>query len=796
MDSATGDTWLGYERSPSSNDHFRSDHKPIPPRIPLLAAENFSFNAIPRSRNEYHYDNYEIRVQDILHRNCSAVYELASPFDPILRSMSSELASKIAADLETRLSMTAQRRKRCSWNLTRYTYSQRDDGHDIDPLDKWIIDILVWIGWPEPTTSETDQNGSDSNYDEAPNDYSDRADEIAPSFDSLLLFVAHHVKEYLSERVAAGPLKAEDCRLILPIANEEEGDFYICRGEYDYYKSFGYTECGMFPLSCSVDRQAVLAHHCIVADIEIAAYEDELDGAVQRLVERTRTIFPNQHNRRFVWGLTTSSRTIHAYIFGPDGIWASTAMDISGAEGRLAFISLLVDWSLCPVDRFGFDPTVRYVLGKTAGDTYLEIDVHETDKDTGHVDKHTYYSKQCVGAAEHLFGPHARYFAASNSLESMDKPTLLIKDMWSTSSSDTVDDTHKSSFLNVLHAEFGQSSEFGGSFSQFVSTGPVYITRGDTVVVDSTDTAFVGLPDTSQIRQHGCTVTKWAGKMISAADNPSQVVIAIADAMVALNEAYEKCKILHGNLSDRAIQFQEMADGIKGVLGEFDYASYSGDGTGKVPEILLFQSIRNLERLVEPGARGMRSREHAQVLNTRLDDWESILYVICILGTFGINKMERDTCAQGDSDYPMIKTWSTNHPHSASRYKRDFMSSSRSFNSCITRCIRHEPLRRLAEDIHRVLFLHPECQGAMISLEGVDPLVLRDAFEEDIVEELLCVVERHKQVALVTLSTTEATPTTEAEPIAGPSKKRKRKVVPTTSPMMTQSRASRSLPKV
>ncbi|KAJ2037967.1 hypothetical protein H4S04_008454, partial [Coemansia sp. S16] len=766
MDSATGDTWLGYECSPSSNDYFGSDHKPIPPRIPLLAAENFSFNAIPRSRNEYHYGNYEIRVQDILHRNCSVVYELASPFDPTLRSMSSELASKIAADLETRLSMTAQRRKRCSWNLTRYIYSQGDDGHDIDPLDKWTIDILVWIGWPEPTTSEADQNDSDSNYDEVPNDYSDRADEIAPSFDSLLLFVAHHVKAYLSERVAAGPLKAEDCRLILPIANEEEGDHYIYRGEYDYYKSFGYTECGMFPLSCSVDRQAVLAHHCIVADIEIAAYEDELDGAVQRLVERTRTIFPNQHNRRFVWGLTTSSRTIHAYIFGPDGIWASTVMDISGAEGRLAFISLLVNWSLCPVDRFGFDPTVRYVLGKTAGDTYLEIDVHETDKDTGLVEKLTYYSKQCVGAAERLFGPHARYFAASNSLESMDKPTFLIKDMWSTLSSDTVDDAREVSFLNVLHAEFGQSSEFGGSFSQFVSTGPVYINRGDTVVVDSTATAFAGLPDISQIRQHGRTMTKWAGKMISAADNPSQVVIAIADAMVALNEAYEKCKILHGNLSDRAIQFQETTDGIKGTLGEFDYASYSGDGTGKVPEILLFQSIRNLERLVEPGARGMRSREHAQAPNTRLDDWESILYVICILGTLGINKMERDAYSNGRGSLPFIKYWDSDEGHSASREKRLHFDSACNLYDVIAIMVVDGPLRHLAEDIHRVLFLHPECQGALVSLEGVDPLVLRDAFEEDIVEELLRVVERHKQLALVTLSTTEATPTTEAEPIA------------------------------
>ncbi|KAJ2069726.1 hypothetical protein GGI08_000206 [Coemansia sp. S2] len=39
------------------------------------------------------------------------------------------------------------------------------------------------------------------------------------------------------------------------------------------------------------------------------------------------------------------------------------------------------------------------------------------------------------------------------------------------------------------------------------------------------------------------------------------IVVAIADAMTALNTAYVKCKIIHGNISDLAIQYQEKADG-------------------------------------------------------------------------------------------------------------------------------------------------------------------------------------------------------------------------------------------
>ncbi|KAJ2064598.1 hypothetical protein GGI17_000925 [Coemansia sp. S146] len=750
MDSVTSDAWLGYKRAPSDADYNKSDYQPVPPIIPLLAAGNFSFSAISGNR----YNSHVLRMQNILHHNCSAVRKLATPCDPVLRSMSGELARNIAADLETRLSRLAQGRK------------------DIDPLDSWTIDVLEWIGCPESTASDDSQSNSDSEYSDGPKPYSNRADEIAPYFESLLLYIAHHVKACLGERVAIGPLKPEDYRLILPVANEdrEAGVKNIYPSEYDYYKDFGYTD---------VERQAALIHHFIVAGTEVAAFKDRLEGAVQRLAAKTRTMFPNQHNRRFVWGLTASSRTIHAYVFGPDGIWASTEMDISGVEGCLAFISLLVDWSLCSVDRLGFDPTIRYIFSKSAGDTYLEIDVHEMDESTGQMEHHTYYSKRCVGAADRLFGCHARYFAASTSFETLNTTSFLIKDLWTTSSNGSADNTHESSFLTVLRNVLDSSTEF-------IDIGEAHSSRTLLPV-------FAGLPsiaqatakDSGDVRQHRRTVTTWAGNMISAADNPSQVVVAIADAMTALNAAYAKCKLFHGDISNRAIQFQETADGIKGVLAGFDYAFYSGgsadatkaDAGDDAPEMMLFQSIRALERLVEPEVRGMRSREYTWARSSRLDDWESILYIICVLGTFGINQAERNEYPAGESWFPHIKTWNSGNAVNAAEVKREHMDTERSFYVNIARKMVDGPLRRLAEDIHRVLFLDQRFPGTEISLEGRDPLALRDKFKGVIVVELLRVVERHKQVALVTLGIVGTTATSEAEPNPGPSKKCKRNVV-------------------
>ncbi|KAJ2744721.1 hypothetical protein GGI20_002736 [Coemansia sp. BCRC 34301] len=170
-------------------------------------------------------------------------------------------------------------------------------------------------------------------------------------------------------------------------------------------------------------------------------------------------------------------------------------MSIINADGRQAFISLLVDWSLCSVDCLGFGPSIRYALGSSADRLHFEIDVHEKSASTGEVASHTYYSNRCFGVAPASFtGRLTRYFAASANAETMGDPTVLIKDTWVPLGSDTLG---KDAVLDVLHAAFNKDSELRNSFPQFVSAGPVYVCKGDSLVKDTTATAFAGLPTTS-----------------------------------------------------------------------------------------------------------------------------------------------------------------------------------------------------------------------------------------------------------------------------------------------------------
>ncbi|KAJ2817141.1 hypothetical protein FBU31_006324, partial [Coemansia sp. 'formosensis'] len=503
------------------------------PDYSVLAGKDFGSIGISGNRD----DGLDDLIQRIVRRNCHAVLQIATPHMSDIHTVIGKLSRDIAANLEARMSKVARGRRRAN--------DSRGKGRPKDSLDVLATDILKWTENHPLLMDDDSRYSDDSQHSDDSEDTGLEADYVVPLFEALLLFVAHDVKKYLTKHIKDRQPNLEDCRLILPIANknmesEDTGTNsanYVDSTAYVNPAEFANVECGMFPIDSTVERQAAPAPHLIVADTGIVRHNDDYNEAELRLARKAKALFFNQHNRRFAWGLAVSSRSIYAYVFGPDDIWASTEMDVSSTKGRLAFISQLVDWSLCSVDRLGFDPTLRYEIDQASGVPYLAIDVHEMVESTGKIGSRTYYSQQCVGAADRLTGRHARYFTASANRESMDKPTFLIKDVWTASGSNSVGDDRESSFLNVLHAEFDKFSEIGDKFSHLVSTGPVHISHGDTFVADSTTTAFAGLPTVSQVRQHGRTVVQWAGKMISAADNPSQVVVAIADAMAALNVA-------------------------------------------------------------------------------------------------------------------------------------------------------------------------------------------------------------------------------------------------------------------
>ncbi|KAJ2025851.1 hypothetical protein GGI06_000414 [Coemansia sp. S85] len=641
-------------------------------------------------------------------------------------------------------------------------------------LEAWAVFIFEWTGrnelWDDYPTSGNDSNG------DGPKLASLHAHSAIQYYEAFFLFVTHHVKAFIGEQVAVGSLKPGDCRLILPVLNPNlETDYcgYYSR-DYKEDKYFGHVECGMFPFGCSVEKQETLTLDNFVAYVEIEGYLDSYEDVEPMLVRKTKPLFFGQHNRHFAWGLAATCHEVYAHVFGPDDVWASKVIDVSGPEGRQTLISLLVNWSLCSVARLGFDPPIRYVHD---GDPHPEIDVHNVDANTGHVEKRTYYSKHCMVAAESFIGRRARYFAASADSNQLDNLAVLIKDVWVSSSSDSASDMRESLVLNALHAEFGESSKLSDSFAPLAHSGPVFIGQGDMLVEDTTTSAFAGLTGNGPVRLHRRVLRPWVGNPISAATNQNQVVVAIADAMEALNAAYVKCNIVHGNISDQAIFLKETADGIKGVLAEFGYASFADDNVNKSPELKVFQFIRSLEK---PGA-----------VRTRLDDWESILYLACWLGTFGINCEQRAEHAKGFADEytvaratqrsPMrfshipILTWSHDMVGSVASNKRMRMLHESTFYSDVLHRMRRSPLRDLAWFIHRALFLHPGIhKNAQISssqladtddldssveslllLDTVstqDSLDLRDGFEEEIVENLLLVVARFKKVALVAIS--------------------------------------------
>ncbi|KAJ2437475.1 hypothetical protein GGF42_008619 [Coemansia sp. RSA 2424] len=260
---------------------------------------------------------------------------------------------------------------------------------------------------------------------------------------------------------------------------------------------------------------------------------------------------------------------------------------------------------------------------------------------------------------------------------------------------------------------------------------------------------------------------QWAGNAISAADNVSQVIVAVADAMEAHNAAYLNCGVIHGNITDRAILFRETKDGVSGALAEFDYTAWDSDNRAsaanrEMPELMMFRSILSLKCAEAP--------------RTRLDDWECLLYLVICLGTYGINDNERRAFFAVRRARLPIMAWNSSDTMTVAHLKRDFMDCEEAFNDKVIPWMTNEPLRRLAADMHRALFLHPGCRGTHAyrtegGLRG-DSLIFRNAFEGAIVAELLRVLAEHKQDALAELSKAKTSNAGMATPSAGPSLKR------------------------
>ncbi|PIA16833.1 hypothetical protein COEREDRAFT_7983 [Coemansia reversa NRRL 1564] len=247
------------------------------------------------------------------------------------------------------------------------------------------------------------------------------------------------------------------------------------------------------------------------------------------------------------------------------------------------------------------------------------------------------------------------------------------------------------------------------------------------------------------------------GRSIKSVRNEEELVIVLAEAMRCHSSILNRCGVLHRDIStNNILVVRESQDALpRGLLIDFDFAvpvdrekrAARPAQSGTLP----YMSIANLENI--------------DTARTALDDWESLLYVVCWLATFGISSSHIN--ADAELENSPICQWRVGEENSIAETKRGHMDTERTFASHIVKHFQsdYELLPDFASDLHKALFGHNGCDGAINpnnlrrgrrsrrlnsskyeetgSLE-VDPLIARNDHIKDILLNLEKVMEDYE----------------------------------------------------
>ncbi|KAJ2478292.1 hypothetical protein IWW56_003796 [Coemansia sp. RSA 2131] len=368
-------------------------------------------------------------------------------------------------------------------------------------------------------------------------------------------------------------------------------------------------------------------HKDAVMMVVVKQFAQEQHRAYRYLAYRTRKLFTTQPNRRFAWGLTVCATTVRACLFVHDKVLSSEAMDVSTSDGRKTFVTLLTNWSMCESWRLGYDPTIRY----DADLKNWEIDVYNGETQL----TRSYICENIRCYVHSTFGRHTRCFVAhekptdSARVSDQDFPKVLIKDAWSrpiSPGSDIVCD--EVAYLREIRDALADNNTLDGMYSRLEAGGVVQINYVGGVVDDTTQLILVDIGEDTRAkvpaRIHRRIVMSPVGEPIHNLKSIDELIVVVGDVMAAHSAIAKRCGLLHRDLSVNNIMFHRDANGgVKGMLIDFDNAcritdmekTERPDCVGTLP----FMSIGNLEL--------------SNVKRTVLDDWESLIYVLCWLGT-------------------------------------------------------------------------------------------------------------------------------------------------------------------
>ncbi|KAJ2609937.1 hypothetical protein EV177_004215 [Coemansia sp. RSA 1804] len=646
----------------------------------------------------------------------ATVADLVKPSVQRRRVLAEKAINSAIAEIEGHLGTA---KKRSTSTVLKRTFANTDPEFD----QKRAVDsILALCRFGKQGSKSSSANGS-------------LEKDLYLPFADFVMLAAQHTLSAIKES------KCSDASLILPYW---ASDFTPSNSDDDTKIDGALVVCSAQE---NVKGQPDPDYRNIFAIVEFKRNSTSRMDSFGQLIDYTRNLYANQLNRRFAWALSVCGTNVYACLFHHDGVRASTAMDLATTAGRKGFVSLLVNWSLCETPKLGYDPSVRIDPATRNG----EIDCFTDADEEGGKQKHTYSVKDVISISTSVFGRHTQCFLASP--KNVNDRHVVIKDSWPLvvgRDGENLEKFNEVEHLKLIDEKL-RSNYKGVLYSKIVMAGTVRIKHGPKEIPDETFAIFAD----DSAKEYGCRrshqriVLDTYGEHLKTLKNENELIMVLADAMLCHNTILEKCKLLHRDISDNNIlvvrnshnessaKTKDLQNSlakdpsscrpVRGLLIDFDYAALvepdSGcSGRDHRSGTLPFMSIHNLS-----GESGRR---------TALDDWESLLYLACWLGTFGITRKDRRKAVVHEN--APIRKWRSWNMSIAADSKRTSMDSKRSFLAHIVKHIngKYPLLRDFVIEIHKKLFLYKkDCSGSLVIFD--DPLVQRDQHKSKIVKALM-----------------------------------------------------------
>ncbi|KAJ1854028.1 hypothetical protein LPJ76_004362 [Coemansia sp. RSA 638] len=429
-------------------------------------------------------------------------------------------------------------------------------------------------------------------------------------------------------------------------------------------------------------------------------------------------------------------------------------MDITDSADRAAYISFIVSLCYCTDYELGYDPTVVWNPDKEYWVIKCPDSTAAKDGEMCVVD---YYARDPVFEAERLFGRHTRGFAASLDPNLVDEPDTFIKDAWpdvnpasentSRNELDILWDIEEQigkdtmDMLGVIRAKNGGTVCFSkagnlvdddtsailgpvfGSFKIALSQTPAVPTIGNRASAEENLTRNISL------RVHRRLALQPLGRPLNTLKSPYELIIVLADVMVAHSAILKTSGYLHRDISTNNIMVVDNGERVHGLLIDFDHAIKTDKSRLALAEhagTLPFMSICNLQ--------------NSEIQRSELADWESLLYVVCWLGVHGVShdeqvayKHEIDAARNDDEFYrPPLAKWNVGSLDDVARAKKNDLENDKIFNDCVIRYFQdgaaYDELKDMACSLRFVLFMNPglnsSCRGvfAIADIPGAKTL--------------------------------------------------------------------------